>query len=60
MTPHHEVVTLAWKPVACPNCGYWWEPSITAIGERMVLCICDEWLDIYYVRYVIDELGLPA
>jgi hypothetical protein len=51
------VVARIGEPVQCPCCGMWVESS-PITKSRMVVCWCDHYLDIYYVSYVINELGV--
>jgi len=58
VTPHLDVVARLGQPVQCPQCRMWFEPHTYAVKNRQILCWCDNWLDIFYVEYVIEELGV--
>lgn len=59
MTRHLPVCVQRGKPARCPQCGMWVEPQArdTLASYRSIFCWCENWLDISYVDYVIDELG---
>lgn len=57
MSQHLEVVVSAGMPAQCPQCRMWFEPHAYTRTFRSILCWCDNWVDIFYVDYVIEEIG---
>jgi hypothetical protein len=57
---HFTVVVRRGEPARCPQCGMWVEPHTEhpTTSVRIIHCWCDNWLDIAYVNYVIEELGV--
>lgn len=52
---HFSVVVRRGDVARCPQCGMWVESIYPSI-YRQIHCWCDNWLEITYVEYVINEL----